>query len=113
MTRAVLIAIFTVTIMPGLARGQDQPRFYRIDANTPEGLQKLFRYDGQAMPLVSAHRGGALVGIPGKLHRDVRAYAPAYILHSGNRPPIHERRPHRPAPRLHARKNDDRDRTRR
>ncbi len=39
-------------------------RLHRIDARTPEGLQELLRRTTEAMPLVSAHRGGAGRGFP-------------------------------------------------
>lgn len=35
-----------------------------VDPKTPEGLQKLLRYDGQPLPMVSAHRGGARKRFP-------------------------------------------------
>ncbi|MBI3467579.1 MAG: glycerophosphodiester phosphodiesterase family protein, partial [Planctomycetes bacterium] len=37
---------------------------HRIDARTPEGLQDLFKYTGEPLPLVSAHRGGPEAGFP-------------------------------------------------
>jgi len=37
---------------------------HRLDADSPEGLRRLFRYDGERIPVVSAHRGGALAGYP-------------------------------------------------
>lgn len=37
---------------------------HAVDARSPEGLQDLFRYTGEAMPLLSAHRGGAQPGYP-------------------------------------------------
>ncbi|MBM4091514.1 MAG: glycerophosphodiester phosphodiesterase family protein [Planctomycetes bacterium] len=43
---------------------QDTVQFHRIDAKTPEGLRSLFHHDGNAMPLLSAHRGGAVPGYP-------------------------------------------------
>lgn len=39
-------------------------RLYTIDAGTPEGLQELFAPDGDTLPLVGAHRGGAGKGLP-------------------------------------------------
>lgn len=35
-----------------------------IDAQTPQGLQELFRHAAEALPLVSAHRGGSGKGWP-------------------------------------------------
>lgn len=37
---------------------------HAIDAQDSQGLQDLFRYTGEPMPLVSAHRGGAQPGFP-------------------------------------------------
>lgn len=39
-------------------------RLHRICPQTPEELRELFRYTGESMPLVSAHRGGAGPGYP-------------------------------------------------
>ena len=41
-----------------------QSPLYRVSPGSPEELRKLFRYNGRAMPLVSAHRGGAVPGYP-------------------------------------------------
>jgi glycerophosphoryl diester phosphodiesterase len=62
--RPSLIVLFAATTIPGLALCQDENRFHRIDTESPEGLHELFRYDGHPIPLVSAHRGGALPGCP-------------------------------------------------
>lgn len=35
-----------------------------IDAESPEGLRELFRFTGERLPIVSAHRGGAGPGLP-------------------------------------------------
>ena len=43
---------------------QDQTQLHRIDAQTANGLRDLFQYDGCAMPLLSAHRGGASTRYP-------------------------------------------------
>jgi glycerophosphoryl diester phosphodiesterase len=43
---------------------QPSPGPYTVDARTPQGLQELFAPDGDALPLVSAHRGGAEKGFP-------------------------------------------------
>lgn len=64
MTRTLLIALFAATTAPVVAFGQGEISLHRIDAKTPEGLHALFHYDGHAMPLVSAHRGGAVPGYP-------------------------------------------------
>lgn len=62
--RPSLIILFVVTTIPGLALCQDENCLHRISAKSPEGLHEVFRYDGHPLPLVSAHRGGALPGYP-------------------------------------------------
>jgi len=47
-----------------LARCQDPNQLHRVDPKSPEGLRHLFAYDAQAIPLLSAHRGGAMPGYP-------------------------------------------------
>lgn len=37
---------------------------YNIDAGTPKSLRELFRFTGDPLPIVSAHRGGAGPGLP-------------------------------------------------
>ena len=64
MTRPLLIALLAATAAPGPALCQDENHSHRIDAKSPNGLRELFHYDGHLMPLVSAHRGGALPGYP-------------------------------------------------
>lgn len=71
MTKPSLIALIVMATAPGLAACPDGESsrslpscLHRIDAQTPEGLRRLFQYDGQAMPLLSAHRGGAQPGFP-------------------------------------------------
>ena len=49
--------------VPGVAP-QPSAGLYTIDARTPQGLQGLFAPGGDALPLVSAHRGGAAQGFP-------------------------------------------------
>lgn len=39
-------------------------RLYRLDPQTPEGLQQLLGAGGGALPIVSGHRGGAWQGFP-------------------------------------------------
>ena len=41
-----------------------QPRLHTIEAGTPQGLREIFSYSKDSMPLVSAHRGGAVIGYP-------------------------------------------------
>ena len=64
MTRLSLIAVIIVVFVPAVVCCQEQTLLHRIDAQTPIGLRELFHYDGGAMPLLSAHRGGALPGYP-------------------------------------------------
>ena len=45
--------------LPLMAKAQETAsKLHRLDAKTPAGLQELFRYDKEPLPLVSAHRGG-------------------------------------------------------
>ena len=62
--RLALIVPIGVMLARGVGLAQEKSPFHRIDAGSPEGLRALFHYDGAAMPLVSAHRGGALPGYP-------------------------------------------------
>jgi len=62
--RQLLFALLSVVVSPAWGFCQNTGQFYRIVAETPSGLQKLFRFDGHTMPLVSAHRGGTLPGYP-------------------------------------------------
>jgi glycerophosphoryl diester phosphodiesterase len=39
-------------------------QLHRIDPQTSQGLQELFKPNGEALPFVSAHRGGPLKNIP-------------------------------------------------
>jgi len=64
MARLLLIAVLVTPIAPGAVFGQDETHLFLIDAKTPRGLGELFNYDGGAMPVLSAHRGGALPGYP-------------------------------------------------
>ena len=60
-----------VLFVPAWALSQEKPSdvassalLHRIDPQTPQGLQELFRRTSDAMPIVSAHRGGAQQGFP-------------------------------------------------
>jgi glycerophosphoryl diester phosphodiesterase len=64
MTRLLLTAAVTLAFAPGAASCQEQLQLHRIDARTPDGLRQLLHYDGCNMPLLSAHRGGAVPGYP-------------------------------------------------
>lgn len=44
--------------------GAGKAKLHRIDAQTPAGLQELFKHSEEALPLVSAHRGGPMAGYP-------------------------------------------------
>jgi glycerophosphoryl diester phosphodiesterase len=50
----------------GIPKMAQQPSagLHTVDARTPQGLQELFAPDGDALPLLSAHRGGAAKGLP-------------------------------------------------
>jgi uncharacterized sulfatase len=47
-----------------LLENDPKTELYTIDVGTPEALQELLKPSGQALPLVSAHRGGAGRGFP-------------------------------------------------
>lgn len=50
--------------VPGVAAPQPPAGLYTIDAGTPQGLQDLLAPGPDALPLLSAHRGGAGEGLP-------------------------------------------------
>ena len=64
MTRLLLIAVIAVAFLTEVVSCQEPSPLHRIDAQTPSGLRELFHYDGGTLPLLSAHRGGALAGYP-------------------------------------------------
>lgn len=64
MMRFALIVPLGVMLARGVGLAQEKSPFHRIDAGSPKGLRALLHYDDEAMPLVSAHRGGALPGYP-------------------------------------------------
>ncbi len=45
-------------------RTAHSPPLHRMDVKTSQDLQALFRYTGQALPVLSAHRGGPDRGFP-------------------------------------------------
>ena len=56
---------------PGLVISQDgaggspsASPLHAIDAQSPQGLRELFQSSDDPMPIVSAHRGGAVPGFP-------------------------------------------------
>jgi glycerophosphoryl diester phosphodiesterase len=70
MHRRILLLI-VLLLAPGRAHCQEsrsalQPpiTLHRIDAQTPAGLQDLFQRSSEALPFVSAHRGGPRQGFP-------------------------------------------------
>src|SRR6187402_840272 len=44
--------------------GVDPPIEHALDCKSSAGLMQLLRYDGQSLPVVSGHRGGAQSGLP-------------------------------------------------
>ena len=69
--RPTVIMLTAVLVIPHSALPQDVVRsslpsswLYAIDTRNPEGLRKLFRYDGYPLHFVSAHRGGPQPGYP-------------------------------------------------
>jgi glycerophosphoryl diester phosphodiesterase len=70
MLKRVHVTLIALLMLPALLPAQ-QPaaseataRLHAIDPQTPQGLQNLFRYTGESLPLVSAHRGGPQPGFP-------------------------------------------------
>lgn len=59
-------AIFGILVSLSLANLQaaDHPKLHRTVAKTPEDLRTLFSHSEEKMPLISAHRGGAIPGFP-------------------------------------------------
>ena len=63
--RPPVIALMVMLIVPNLALPQDvaissspASRLHAINPQNPKGLRELFRYTGDSLHLVSAHRGG-------------------------------------------------------
>lgn len=48
----------------GAGNDASTPRLHSIDAQTSTGLRELFHFEGESMPLLSAHRGGAIANYP-------------------------------------------------
>ena len=70
MKSKVIILIITL-IVPTLALSKDVPRssasssrLHAINPQNPQGLRKLFRYTGESLHFVSAHRGGPRQNFP-------------------------------------------------
>ncbi len=65
LTAVVLLLATSWTLGDEKARNTaSAPPVHRIDAKTSAGLMKLLAYTGEALPVVSGHRGGAAVGFP-------------------------------------------------
>ncbi|TWT84030.1 putative glycerophosphoryl diester phosphodiesterase 1 [Planctomycetes bacterium CA13] len=64
MIRVFVWAAFAVLLTPSVTLCQQQARLHRIDTKNANGLRELLRHDGATMPLVSAHRGGAVANYP-------------------------------------------------
>lgn len=66
--RIGVAALVLVSALPSSGKAQtpqdSQKRFHRIQTQTPHELQHLLSYSGELLPLLSAHRGGALDGFP-------------------------------------------------
>lgn len=66
-----VLLLAALLLAPGLGLSQGTPRpavapawLHRIDPQTPQGLQDLFKHTGETLPFVSAHRGGTRKGFP-------------------------------------------------
>ena len=61
---------FVVALLPQAGSAQTPPAgtsttgLHRIVPGSPQELQELFRYTGETLPILSAHRGGAKAGFP-------------------------------------------------
>jgi glycerophosphoryl diester phosphodiesterase len=69
--RICIVLPLILWLVPGIALSQggagsvtSSPNLHRLDPQTPQGLQALLAYSGEALPLVSAHRGGPGRGFP-------------------------------------------------
>ncbi len=61
---ATLLAGLLVICGQSLAAEGTVTKLHRIDAQTAQGLQALFEFTGEPLPLVSGHRGGPQKGFP-------------------------------------------------
>ena len=64
MARILLLALTVWGSLSAETYSQDESLFHRIVTESPDALRDLFRFDGSSLPLVSAHRGGAVRGYP-------------------------------------------------
>ena len=67
--KRTVITLIVMLIVSNVALAQDAARtaspasqLHLVDPGTPQGLRELFRYTGDPLPLVSAHRGGPQKG---------------------------------------------------
>lgn len=59
-----LLACQLVACGPSLAADGPASKLHRVEAQTAQGLQALFKFTGEPLPLVSGHRGGPDKGFP-------------------------------------------------
>lgn len=66
-----LWVLTALTLLSGRVLAQEQvkssvpaSKLHRLDAQTAQGLQALFKFTGEPLPLVSGHRGGPQKGYP-------------------------------------------------
>jgi glycerophosphoryl diester phosphodiesterase len=60
----IVLTVGLVSVFCEQACGQDKAVFHYIDPKTPEGLRAIFRYTGDRIPFLSAHRGGPEAHLP-------------------------------------------------
>jgi len=62
---ATLLCVVVLSLpVFGVVAQPQRDELHIVDASTAQGLQALFTPNGDALPLVSAHRGGAAIGFP-------------------------------------------------
>lgn len=59
-----LLACLFIACGQSAAADASAAKLHRLDARTAQGLQELFRFTGEPLPLVSGHRGGPDKGWP-------------------------------------------------
>lgn len=71
MSKQSLLVLIAIMLSPNVLYSQDvkqhalpATQLHRITTHDPQGLQALFRYTGDPLPLVSAHRGGPQAEYP-------------------------------------------------
>lgn len=61
----VMLAVHVVCVFSVMhANGQDKEVLHYIDPGSPAGLREIFRYTGERVPFLSAHRGGPEKHLP-------------------------------------------------